>query len=200
MATDVSRFVLSNIVDTCSIWNLLSSQRLLALAIDSGVKLTCTPVVLYECLVKPRRVQTREDEELKKRLVGARSESHIATFPIDIEDLQVVELLERRRRLGKGELSTIAFAMKTRQVVMTDDKKARTLAAEFLPSPGAQTTPHLLGWLVFESRLSAGDEAMVQEEHKAMRRPLQQAFAEMCEEGRRCRAYLAKSTENAHLP
>jgi hypothetical protein len=196
MATDVSRFALSNIVDTCSIWNLLSSQRLLALALDSGVRLACTPFVVYECLVKPRRVKTPEDDELKQRLLSARASDQIAMFPIDVEDLQVVELLERRRRLGKGELSTIAFAMKTRQMVMTDDTKAIRLAAEFLPSPGAQTTPHLLGWLVYGNRLTVGDEVLVLQEHEAMRRPLHKVFAEMCEEGRRCRAFLERSMES----
>ena len=38
-------------------------------------------------------------------------------------DLQAIKILESRKRLGKGELSPIALAMKVRQAVITDDMK-----------------------------------------------------------------------------
>jgi hypothetical protein len=109
--------------------------------------------------------------ELIRRLKKEQSLGGFAAHSCDIGDLQAIKLLESRKRLGKGELSTIAFAMKTGQAVITDDKKARKLAQESGHSL-AQTTPHLFAWLLFKGRLGDTDRVLIVAQHIAMGRPL----------------------------
>jgi len=97
-------------------------------------------------------------------------------FNLEIEDLQEVEILERRRKLGKGELSSIAFAKRTHQAFLTDDKNALRLALEVLPIGYVQTTPDLFCWLIFEQFLSDSDKPVVISEHESLKRPLTAQF------------------------
>ena len=75
----------------------------------------CTSFVYYECLHKPRKNQASEDVELQDRFRGVHARREIETFDLDVEDLQEVIVLERRKKVSKGELSSIAFAKKTSQ-------------------------------------------------------------------------------------
>jgi hypothetical protein len=192
MAIDVSRFHPHNIADTCAVWNILSSRRLLRVALDAGVVFVCTRVVAYECLLKPRKNVTDADVELRSRLQAAQEAQAFSVFSLDIDDLQTVELLEKRKRLGKGELSSIAFALKTRQAFLTDDQKARKLAADVLSNPGAQTTPHLFGWLYFNNHLTDSEKDSVIAEHKQLARPLATFFEQIYLEALRCRLMAAQ--------
>ncbi len=99
-----------------------------------------------------------------------------------------MEILERRKKLGKGELSSIAFAKGTGQAFLTDDQKARKLALEVLPGQ-VQTTPHLFGWLLFEGTLNDSDSASVIAEHEQVNLPLGQYFKEIYETVQRYRSY-----------
>lgn len=130
MAIDPSKFHQVNVVDTCAVWNVLSSARLYSAAKEAGCDFCMTGFVAYECLVKKRGVRKPTDEELIKRLQKAQRNGAFGTHATTIDDLQRVAELEQRRRLGKGELSTIAFAIKINQAVMTDDQKARRLAQD----------------------------------------------------------------------
>lgn len=187
MAIDPSSFHLPNIIDTCGVWNVLSSHTLYKTARHAKVAFVCTGFVLYECLFKPRRVKEPLDEELQSRLRAARGDSDFRSYPLDIADLQTVEILENRKRLGKGELSSIAFALKTGQAFLTDDQNARKLAHEVLGDCITQTTPHLLGWLFFTTRLVDGDNHTIIKEHEEMGRPLTIYFEQMYLEACRCR-------------
>jgi hypothetical protein len=89
--------------------------------------------------------------------------------------------------LSKGELSSVAFAKKTRQAFLTDDQKARLLAREVIGRSMVQTTPHLFGWLYFNRRLGEGDKDAIIAEHKSLGRPLAKHFEAMYEEAMRCR-------------
>jgi len=196
MAVNVSVFHLVNILDTCSVWNILSSQCLYQAALNAKVVFACTAVVEYECLRKPRKSPMSEpDELLCKRLRAATMSKQIQIHSLEVEDLQTVEMLENRKRLGKGELSTIAFALKTRQAVLTDDKKARLLATEMHPVPSPQTTPHLFGWLLFNALLSDGDKHSVIAEHNHFKRPLAPYFEEIYFEACRCRCMAGQQGE-----
>jgi hypothetical protein len=188
MAIDPSRFHLYNIADACSVWNVLSSLTLYRSARAARVNFICTGFVLYECLFKPRTSKTDADCKLQVRLREAQtSGKDFQTFPLDVEDLQSLEVLEKRKRLGKGELSSIAFAMKTRQAFMTDDQKARKLGHQVLQDSPTQTTPHLLSWLIFERHLTDGDMSMILEEHQSLDRPLAKYFEAAYQEACRCR-------------
>ena len=70
-----------------------------------------------------------------------------------------------------GELSSIAFAMKIGQAIITDDMKARDLATASGHAL-TQTTAHLFSWLIFKGRLGDSDKADVIAQHEAMGRPL----------------------------
>ena len=187
MSIDPSSFRLHNVSDTCAVWNVLSSRRLYSRACDAGVAFICTQFVIYECLYKPRASVSDADHELQNRLREAQGGKSFLCYPLDVSDLRAVGLLENRKRLGKGELAAIAFALKTRQAFLTDDQKARKLAQEVLGPASTQTTPHLVGWLFFTNKLVDGDKSVVLSEHQAMGRPLGKYFEEMYMEACRCR-------------
>jgi hypothetical protein len=126
--TDVSKFELLNVADTCSLWNVLGSRLLSATANEAGVQICSTNFVLYECLHKPGQLRP-ERIELQSRLREKLANGSVRSHAIDIEDLQDVEVLRNRKRVSVGELSVIVFARKTQQAVLTDDVKAQKLHA-----------------------------------------------------------------------
>ena len=175
MAIDPSKFHLVNVADTCSVWNVLSSLRLYGAAKEARCEFCITDFVRYECLIKQRKTNTSAEIELVRRLTKEQALGGFAAHSCDIGDLQAIRLLESRKRLGKGELSSIAFAMKIGQAVITDDQKARKLAQDSGHAL-AQTTPHLFAWLIFKGRLGDSDRTMIIEQHRAMGRPLAPHF------------------------
>jgi hypothetical protein len=187
MAIDPSKFHLVNVADTCSVWNLLSSVTLHSAAKGARCEFCITSFVRYECLTKPRkRTPTAAETELMRRLTQEQGRGGFAAHSCDIGDLQAIKLLESRKRLGKGELSSIAFAMKIGQAVITDDQKARKLA-EISGHIHIQTTPHLFSWLIFKGRLGDSDKGTVIAQHRAMDRPLAPHFEAAYEIALQCR-------------
>lgn len=164
MAIDPSKFHLVNVADTCSVWNVLSSARLHSAAREAHCEFCITSFVRYECLVKPRKVPTEADQELRRRLTVEQERGGFQVHSCGIEDLQELAVLRDRRRLGMGEISSIAFAMKIRHAVITDDQKARRLA-ESAGHGLVQTTPHLFAWLIFTGRLGDADHNIVATQH-----------------------------------
>lgn len=179
MAVDPSQFHPHNVADTCAVWNVLSSKLLYAVARSAGCGFCLTSFVHYECLIKPRKVEHKHDQELQRRLKAAIQLKEIVPYSIDIGDLQEVIVLENRKRVSKGELSSIAFAKKTRQAFLTDDQGARKLAEQSLDRGMVQTTPHLFGWLFFAGRLIDGDKRTVIDQHNEVGRPLEKHFDEI---------------------
>jgi hypothetical protein len=187
MAIDPSKFHLVNVADTCAVWNVLSSVRLHATAKEARCEFCITTFVRYECLLKPRKKsKSAAQMELMRRLISEQSNGGFAAHSCDIGDLQAIKLLESRRRLGKGELSSIAFAMKIGHAVITDDRKARKLAEESGHSL-TQTTPHLFSWLIFSGRLADSDLSAVIAQHQAVGRPLKPHFEKAYEMALQCR-------------
>lgn len=175
MEIDPSSFHPVNIADTCTVWNVLSSQRLFSAAKAAGCHFCMTAFVYYECLVKKRGVLKETDRALMERLQKAQRHGDFDVQASTIDDLQRVAQLEQRKKLGKGELSSIAFAMKISQAVMTDDQRARKLAYDVGHAP-VQTTPHLLAWLFFTGRLSEGDKGTIFQQHVEMGQVLKPHF------------------------
>lgn len=193
MAIDPSNFYLHNVADTCSVWNVLSSLTLYRRAKTAGVCFICTRFVMYECLIKRRKKNTASDKELRTRLIEAqRTRGDFQSYTLDIEDLQIVEILEKRKNLGKGELASIAFAMKTRQAFMTDDQKARKLGLQVLKESPTQTTPHMLSWLLFKNHITDGEKESIIKEHEKLGRPLAKYFESAYIEACRCRLLIHK--------
>jgi hypothetical protein len=50
-----------------------------------------------------------------------------------------------------------------------------------------QTTPHLLGWLLFEGRLTDWDKDDIVAEHKRLGGILEQFYSDVYQEAMRCR-------------
>lgn len=175
MAINPANFYPINVADTCSVWNVLSSKLLYRAAKAVNCDFCITSFVQYECLVKPRKSSTAAETELMARLRQEQSRGTFQSHSCGIDDLQDIKLLESRQRLGKGELSSIAFAMKTNQAVITDDQRARRLATES-GHARTQTTPHLLAWLIFTNRLGDSDVSVVMSDNTAMGLPLATHF------------------------
>lgn len=176
MAINYSAFQLINVIDTCSIWNLLSSDKLYSAALNSGCSFTCTRFVTYECLHKQRRQTSSEDLELQERLIKEQEKGHFEEFHITIEDLQDVEILQNSHSISKGELSSIAFAKRINQAFLTDDQEARQLASMFMQKEMVQTIPHLFGWFFYTGQFSDSDKEIIITQHEKLKRSLSKYF------------------------
>ena len=174
MAIDPSHFYPLNVVDTCAVWHVLSSKMLYETALAAGCTFSCTAFVAYECLAKPRKNITPEQVELRRRLQA--EQGRFTSYHLDLDELLEVEVLEKRKNLGKGELSSIAFAKRTRQAFHTDDQKARKLASHVMDTDRVQTTPHLFGWLYFTHSLGDADKDAIISEHERFEGPLRPHF------------------------
>lgn len=172
MAFDPRIFCNLVTIDTCAVWNVLSARKLCLAAFSSGVHFVITPMVNYECLYKPRKQETAEQEELKDRLRAALVKGAISIQHCDLDSLIAVARLAPRK-LSSGELSCIAMSYSISTIaVMTDEKLARRFAEETLKLR-VETTPKLYGWLHYHWKLSDSDHGEIISEHeKFERRPL----------------------------
>jgi hypothetical protein len=137
---------------------------------------------------------------MQSRTTREMASGTIKCYGIEIEDLQDVEILENRMRLSRGEISSIVFAKRSQQALMTDDKKAGKLACVVLGSGRVQSTPHLLSWLYFNNRLEDSDKDKIVAELAAVNRNLQPHLDSAYMEGLRCRlmAHRLPDTEARH--
>jgi predicted nucleic acid-binding protein len=172
MALNPRKFHLMTVTDTCSVWNLLSSQRLFRSACSAKIYFCITPMVLYECLHKPRKFVTPEATEL------------ISLFPVQESDLNDLLQISRSAplKLSSGELSCIAIAYQiTTMAFMSDDRRACKYAEDVLRLI-VETTPKLYAWLHYYRHLTDGDHSEVIAEHERFeRRPLTPFFNEAYE-------------------
>ena len=182
MTIDITKCNKINVTDSCALWNVLSSPTLYGVLVEQQFIFSCTDFVVYECLYRSRTTSEPGDAYLKglaKTLIGQRK---IESHPLTIEDLQDEKILQFRNQIGRGELSSIAFAKKTGLSLLTDDQKARRLGGEILGANRIQTTPLLFGWLMFNNYLSDQDLEPVIADHKQNGRPLEKYFRAVHEE------------------
>lgn len=188
MNIDITKFNKINVIDTCAIDNLLSSATLYHAARTSNCSFCYTKFVEYEMLYKSREKLDEKSKELQQKLKDETSAKRFECHNLSIDDLQEIEILEKRKRLGGGELSSIAFAKKINQNFMTDDSKARKLGISVLGNKRVQTTPHLVGWLFYNRELIDSDFSVIISEHQEYNRPLTQYFEEAYHESLRIRS------------
>ncbi len=181
MAFNPTVFSMMVVTDTCAVWNILSSRKLSQAAREGKVTFCLTPMVLYECLQKPRKILTSQMEELIRRLNISRRNGDFPVQGCDINDLLTISR-GAPSGLGSGELSCIAAAFRiTSLSFMTDERKARIYAENNLRLK-VETTPRLYGWLHFKGYLTDSDHADVLSEHEIYeRRPLTPFFNEAYE-------------------
>ena len=165
MNSDITKLSLFNVIDSCSVWNILSSPIIYLASIQAGCYYALTNYVGYECLYKKRK--EKHDGTIITKLQKGIEAKRFMNCDITIDDLQEIGILENRKNLGKGELSSIVFAKKTKQAFLTDDKKARALAKEVLGSEFVQTTPHLVGFCFYKRHLLDNDINSLIAEHQA---------------------------------
>jgi hypothetical protein len=152
-----------------------------------------TKYCLYECLAKPRKVELPGDLEIRRRLRAARAQGFFPDHELTVEDLQEAAVLRLRRRLGAGELSSIALAKRFHIGFQTDDDRAEKLAIEVLTRDKVQTTPHVLGWLFFHGHVGDDHVATIIKEHTDTGRNIAARFRGMHGEATRIRSMM-KST------
>lgn len=161
--TEISRF---SVIDTCAILNIFSSEKFYNAIISADFSFCYTSFVEYETFFKTVKVLTKEIQNQRDKLRQETCKKRFRCEHLSIDDLQEIKILEARKRLGKGELSSIAFAKKTNQPFMTDDQGARKLGEKILGKQNVLTSPRILGWLYFHRILIDSDHKDVISEHK----------------------------------
>ena len=200
MSFDPAHFARASVVDTCAIWNMLSSQLFNQATIQAKLHFCITPVVLYECLQKTRSTATDEQQELKARLRRERSAGRFPIQECSLEDLLAVSA-KAPGKLGSGELSCIATAYRIRSIAfMTDEKLARKFAQDTL-GLHVETTPRLYGFLHYHLHLGGADHEVIVKEHERFeRRPLTEFFNQTFEDAMRCRLMANVTTNTKKNP
>ena len=158
----ISKF---SVIDTCAILNLLSSDRFYNVVISENFQFCYTSFVEYEALYKRVKTVTPEIINQRAKLQLETAKKRFRCERLSIDDLQEVKILESRKKLGKGELSSIAFAKKINLPFMTDDKKAQKLGEDILGKDNVLTSPRVLGWLYFNRILIDSDHKLIIAEH-----------------------------------
>lgn len=165
-----------SVIDTCSIWNLISSKILYQTILSEGFYFCITNFVLYECIFKPRKKIDEKQIELINRFKKEREKKRFQDYTISIEDLQSADVLANSKRQSKGELTSIIFASKTRQAFITDDQGARKLAAKLLDPADIQTSPILLGHLVYSGKIMDSQVDEIIKEHNELEGSVSEYF------------------------
>lgn len=191
MRVDVRQFAQTNAIDTCAIWNVLSSGRLTSAALGKQRWFVVADYVRYEALERPRTDPDDSELKLQRRFRDRLQRNQgFSTQTVSLADLQAVANMPAIGRLGGGEIAALALARKLRIGFMTDDQKARAKAPE-IDAGQAHTTPHLLGWLIFDGALGNSDVELVIAEHEACvpkkNGQLSKFFRGAYEEACRCR-------------
>ena len=168
MNNDITDYYPNNVIDTCAIWNLLSSKTLFETAKQARIKYCITNFVLYECVYKKRSIINNKQQELIKRFKVERAKNTFRNCSITIEDLQNSDVSNIRKKKSKGEISSMIFAKKTGQAFITDDPPARKLANEYLGIDKVQTIPQLFGYCVYKGLLLDSSAKTVIAEHKEL--------------------------------
>jgi len=188
MTIDITKCIRVNVADTCAVTNILSSLLLFSRLDGNHFFFSITKYVEYECLYKERTVLTASDNEIQRRLIKHQKNNKFSSHGISIADLQDASIVKLSQHLGIGELSSIAFSKKINQAFLTDDQKARRIAKEILGAERVQTTPHLVGWLFYQSIFSDGDLGVLITEHVSLNRPLEKFFRIVYDEACRIRS------------
>ena len=92
------------------------------------VSFIITNTVFYECFTKSRgRAASVQHQALRDRLETQLNEGEVKRNDLTIDDLQELITLARRRgfdkRIGHGEMSCAALALRWRAAVLSDNRK-----------------------------------------------------------------------------
>lgn len=168
MSEELIIFNKDNVIDTCSIWNLLYSTKLYGISLEYFNSIVITDYVRYEALLKVWNGMKKKafESELKKRLAKELKNNNIIVYNISVEELQDPQVLKDRKKFGKGEISCIVFAKNKNISFITDDQGARKYSKTILGNNRVRTIPHLVGFLFFISLISDSDISEIIIDHK----------------------------------
>lgn len=201
MPVALTQFHRHNVADTCAVWNLMASRLFYHTAAAVGCGFCCTQFVVYECLYKRRSTPPApHEQELRERFRCERDRRAILEYHIAIQDLQTVELLSNRKRISKGELSSIAFALQTSQAFLSDDKGAFRLALTELDAAMVQTTSHLFGWLFYQNYLADHQKEQVISELEAHGRNMRSHYEDAYKRALESRLAVQGGCEPSSIP
>lgn len=189
MSIDIDICSKNNVIDTCSVWNILSSMTLFEVSQEHKFDFCMTKFVEYECLHKPRTDATDHELELKKRLESQKKKGKFPSYGLTLEDLQHEDILKVKGRFGKGELSSIAFAKKIGIGFLTDDQGARKNGVAVLGKHKVETCPLILKWLILNNLLTDSDTEAIIADHLLLERPLEKHFRAAHEDALRIKYY-----------
>ncbi|MDD5456894.1 MAG: hypothetical protein PHV30_07675 [Candidatus Margulisbacteria bacterium] len=158
-------FFTINITDSCSIQNIIASNRIFRASLLAKCYFSITRYVEYESIYKKRKSSKSGEQELIKKIQKAISENSIKVCDITIDDLNDRLIADNRKRLGMGEISSIAFAKRTGLGFLTDDKPAKKFALKSLEASKVQSSIHLVGWLFYFRHLVDTDIDLIIREH-----------------------------------
>jgi predicted nucleic acid-binding protein len=182
MSIDYKNYKISkfSIIDTCSILNIFSADDFYNAVAEAKFTFSYTDFVEYEALYKLCKDVDADFLNRQRNRLRTGDKKHIfRKETLTIEDLQDVNILKARRNLGKGELSSIAFARKANIPFTTDDIAARNLGEEILGSNRVFTTPRILGWLYYNRFLTDSCQNNIISQHKQNKRPLSVIYNEV---------------------
>lgn len=166
----VSSFPNLSAIDSCSVSNLTCSALLLEATKQAGLCFVLAEFVRFECLVKKRSANSDADRQAMVRLARELDAGvHFTVSRLSVDDLREVARLRTVRRLGLGELAAMVLARKIRGGLVTDDRGARTLVGVEYGEIETRTVPHLVGWLIYSSRLGDNDVQIVVTDNKILR-------------------------------
>jgi predicted nucleic acid-binding protein len=185
MTINITIFSKINVIDTCAIWNLISCNLFYSRAIESQCFFSLTRFVEYECLLKKRHAPTASELQMQGRLRQELAKGKFRVHTLSVADIQDIQILDLRKKLGMGELSSIAFAKKINQCFLTDDQPARRFASPILGNDKVQTVPQLLGFLIYKRIITDGEVDEIIKDHSACGRTLEQYFREVKKEALR---------------
>jgi hypothetical protein len=153
-------------IDTCAVWNILSSKTL-SVAARGRCHFMLAEYVRYECLVKPRKTPNDQlQDRLREELI---SERYFSAIPLTIEDLRDLAVtVGKVRRFHHGEFAALALARKLGNGFLTDDLAARRVGESTIGLMRVRTTPHLVGWLVYQGHLTDGDIPTIIADNEAL--------------------------------
>lgn len=179
---DFSEIKKFSVIDTCAILNIFSSEKFYNAIISEKFSFCYTSFVEYETLYKHVKEMTKEVQNQRIKLRQETEKKRFKCEHLSIDDLQEIKILEARRNLGKGELSSIAFAKKISQSFMTDDKGAKKMGEKILGKQKVLTSPRVLGWLYFNRILIDSDHKDIISEHKNSGRNMADIYDEVYKE------------------
>ncbi|KAA0593968.1 hypothetical protein J2848_004134 [Azospirillum lipoferum] len=158
-------------IDTCAVWNILSSRTLSAAISRKGCHFVLAEYVRYECLGKPRTNLTEADAALCEKLkTEITSSKQFSVHPLGVDDLRdLVATVGSPKRFHHGEVAALALSRKLGNGFLTDDYAARKVGENTLGQDRVRSTPLLVGWLVYDGQLTDGDIPVIVADNKAYR-------------------------------